>query len=191
MTLAQFEHLRQKLIPSMIQRTSKLLELEMFRDQTTLIEVLGNMDEIVFRDYIRRKLEPLGAVITDGILRSGIDWLNTGKPTGMSCLISTLSPLSSMSSHQGHAEQKAKRAEVRPYMYKAILLLVDTHAKIGDIAPGLLSRVIEALVAGITEVALRGFQQVPKFGTGGMLIVRSPLPLFVILAVERREHDLP
>ena len=59
MTLAQFEQLRQKVIPSMITRISKLLELEMFRDQTTVVEVLDNMDEIVFRDYIRRKSEPL------------------------------------------------------------------------------------------------------------------------------------
>ena len=57
-------------------------------------------------------------------------------------------------------------------MYKTILLLVEAHAKVGDVAPTLIPRVIEALLNGATEVALRSFQQVPKFGTGGMLTVR-------------------
>ena len=82
MTLAEFDQLRLNVIPSMINRTSKLLEVEMFRDQTTLIEVLDNMDEIVFREYIRRKSEPLVQVVGEGVLKSGIDWLNAPKPTG-------------------------------------------------------------------------------------------------------------
>lgn len=84
MTLAQFEVLKQTLLPAMIIRTAKLLENEMFRDQATLVEVLDNMDEMVFRELIKRRQEPLKQAIQDGILRSGIDWLNTGKPTGKS-----------------------------------------------------------------------------------------------------------
>ena len=63
------------------------------------------------------------------------------------------------------------RVEVRPYMHKAILMLVETHAKIGDLVPALVDRVLIALVTRITEVALHSFQQVPKYGTGGMLTV--------------------
>lgn len=58
-------------------------------------------------------------------------------------------------------------------MHKAILMLVETHAKIGDLVPALVDRVLIALVTRITEVALRSFQQVPKYGTGGMLTVGS------------------
>lgn len=73
--------------------------------------------------------------------------------------------------------------EVRPYMHKALLLLVEAHARLGVVAPSLTSRVLEALVNGLTEVALQCFQQVPKFGTGGMLTVsrkglcNSPVPV--------------
>lgn len=56
-------------------------------------------------------------------------------------------------------------------MHRAILLLVESHVKVGDTAPTLVTRVLEALVEGITEVALQSFQQIPKFGTGGMLTV--------------------
>lgn len=65
--------------------------------------------------------------------------------------------------------------EVRPYMHKALLLLVEAHARLGVVAPSLTSRVLEALVNGLTEVALQCFQQVPKFGTGGMLTVSRQL----------------
>jgi exocyst complex component 2 len=62
-------------------------------------------------------------------------------------------------------------------MHKAILMVVEAHAKIGDTLPssaatgGLVNRVLIALVTTVTEVALRCFQQVPKYGTGGMLTV--------------------
>jgi exocyst complex component 2 len=56
-------------------------------------------------------------------------------------------------------------------MHKAILLVVEAHVRVGDIAPSLVVRVLEALVEGITDIALYSFQQIPKFGTGGMLTV--------------------
>lgn len=66
----------------MMNRTAKLLETEMFRDQTTLVEVLDNMDEMVFGELVKRKSAPLADVMRAGILKGGVDWLNTGKPTG-------------------------------------------------------------------------------------------------------------
>ena len=58
-------------------------------------------------------------------------------------------------------------------MHKAILLLVEAHARVGNVAPSLITRVLEALVNVITQAAMDCFQQIPKFGTGGMLTVRS------------------
>ncbi|WVR08462.1 hypothetical protein IAU60_005517 [Kwoniella sp. DSM 27419] len=140
-TLAQFDQLKRTGLEQLCTRVSKLLDVDMSKDQALLLEVVENMDDMIFKDLIRRRSEPLVSIIQDGILRSGIDWLNTAKPT-----------------------------EVRPYMHKAILLLVEAHSKVGDIAPDLVPRVLEALVNGITQVALSSFQQIPKFGTGGMLM---------------------
>lgn len=71
-------------------------------------------------------------------------------------------------------------------MHKAILMLVETHAKIGDLVPPLVDRVLIALVTRITEVALHSFQQVPKYGTGGMLTVspdsQYPCPVDTFLS---------
>lgn len=63
-------------------------------------------------------------------------------------------------------------------MHKAILLLVEAHVKTGDTAAALVPRVLEALVSGLTDVALSCFQQIPKFGTGGMLTVSHELQLY-------------
>ncbi|KAK4688269.1 exocyst complex component 2, partial [Tremellales sp. Uapishka_1] len=56
-----------------------------------------------------------------------------------------------------------------PYMHKAILLLVEAHSQVGQVAPDLTGRVLEALVNVITQVALDCFQRIPKYGTSGML----------------------
>jgi hypothetical protein len=40
------------------------------------------MDQIVFDEYIKRRGRNLVGAMEDGILHSGIDWLNTSKPTG-------------------------------------------------------------------------------------------------------------
>ena len=56
----------------------------MSKDQGLLIEVVDNMNEMVFGDYVARKGEPLLEIIRGGILDQGMDWLNTPKPTGES-----------------------------------------------------------------------------------------------------------
>lgn len=60
-------------------------------------------------------------------------------------------------------------------MHKAIISLVEAHAKVGDIAPALVNRVLVALVIKITEASLRCFREIPKYGTGGMLMVSLAL----------------
>ena len=82
MTLDKFQRLRVSVVPALISRTSKLLEIDLGKDQGVLIEVVDSMDEIVFGDYVQRRAVALSQVIEDGILRSGVDWLNTARPNG-------------------------------------------------------------------------------------------------------------
>ena len=82
LTLAHFDHLKRNMLPGMITKTAKLYETEMFRDQTMLTEIIDQMDGRIFGELVKRKSDPLAKVMREGILDSGIDWLNTGKPTG-------------------------------------------------------------------------------------------------------------
>jgi exocyst complex component 2 len=56
-------------------------------------------------------------------------------------------------------------------MHKTLLLLVETHARVSDVALPLVPRILGGLITSVTQVALSCFQQIPKFGTGGMLLV--------------------
>ncbi|WWC72387.1 uncharacterized protein I206_106349 [Kwoniella pini CBS 10737] len=140
LTLAQFDLLKRSYLFSICNKVSKLLDVDMKKDEQLLLEVIENMNEMIFQDLISKRSEGLINLIEEGILNSGIDWLNTSKPT-----------------------------EVRPYMHKAILLLVETHSRINQISINLIQNIIEALVNKITQVAFISFQKIHKFGTGGML----------------------
>ena len=61
--------------------------------------------------------------------------------------------------------------EIRPYMYRVSMTLVEIHAQVSRVTEGLLDRVLHALVEDAANEALRCFQQVKRFGMGGMLRV--------------------
>ena len=81
-TLGKFHQLRETTLPNLLTTTAKSLDTDMSRDRDTLFEVVDNMDQIVFDEYIKRRGRNLVVVMEYGILHSGIDWLNTSKPTG-------------------------------------------------------------------------------------------------------------
>ena len=82
MTLSKFHQLRSKTIASLVNAISRSLDTDMSRDSDVLIEVLNSMDDMVFRDYVERRMVELVQVVEGGILHEGVDWLNTSKPTG-------------------------------------------------------------------------------------------------------------
>lgn len=164
-TMAKFNLLRSKSLPILLSKTARLLDLDMSKDEALLIEVLDNMDEMIFSDYVKRRLVLLVEVIQGGILNSGVDWLNTPKPTGES----EPKPLKN--------NRLINALEVRPYMHRLVLILVESHSKVGDVSPALVSRVLQGLIEGVTEEALKCFQRIPKYGTGGMLTVSLQIQL--------------
>jgi exocyst complex component 2 len=57
-------------------------------------------------------------------------------------------------------------------MYEALLYLVGIHSQVTVVAKNLLERTMNALVEDVASEGLTCFQQVKKFGMGGMLRVR-------------------
>lgn len=86
-TLGKFHQLKETALPSLLSTASRTLEVDMARDRETLVEVVDNMDQIVFEEFIKRHSAKLVTILQEGILHGGIDWLNTGKPTGASMLL--------------------------------------------------------------------------------------------------------
>lgn len=62
-------------------------------------------------------------------------------------------------------------AEVHPFIYEALLSLVQVHAQVRSIAKPLVSRTISALVDQVVKVILDSFNRITRFGMGGMLQV--------------------
>jgi exocyst complex component 2 len=62
-------------------------------------------------------------------------------------------------------------------MYETLLSLVVVHAQISEIAPPLVFRALSALLINIAQDCLRCFQEVKRFGMGGMLQVTLDMEL--------------
>lgn len=48
-----------------------------------LMDVVQEMDKLMFDYYIKQRASALNQIIRDGILNSGIDWYETPRPTGV------------------------------------------------------------------------------------------------------------
>nr|ODN90071.1 exocyst protein [Cryptococcus depauperatus CBS 7841] len=139
-SLAKFNHIREESIERTCTTISKLLDVDMTKEQGLLLQIVGDMEDQVFRTYVARRSEPLNKIMRNAILHD-TDWLNFPGPI----------------------------AEVRPYLHKSLLLLVETHSQATRIAPTLVPRVMKTLLDNLTRAALACFQQVKSFGNGGML----------------------
>ncbi|KIR69024.1 exocyst protein [Cryptococcus bacillisporus CA1873] len=147
-SLTKFNQMQGTSIKAICREVGKVLDVDMAKQQDLLLQVIEGMDTQAFKAYINLRAEPLSKIIGEALLHD-TDWVNAGKPT-----------------------------EIRPYVHKIILLLVDAHAQTGDIAPALVPRVIQALIEGVTNVALSCFQQIKKYGPGGMLTATVEIEYF-------------
>ena len=89
---------------------------------------------------MRRKGEHIRSILHTGILESGIMWGAAPRPSAVS-----------------------------PFIYQALLFLVQVHAQIRATVPALVSRVIVALVDIMADVTLEAYSRVHTFNMGGML----------------------
>ncbi|ADV19942.1 Exocyst protein, putative [Cryptococcus gattii WM276] len=147
-SLAKFNQMQGTSIKAICREVGKILDVDMAKQQDLLLQVIEGMDTQAFKAYINLRAEPLSKIIGEALLHD-TDWVNAGKP-----------------------------AEIRTYVHKIILLLVEAHAQTGDIAPALVSRVIQALIEDVTNVALSCFQQIKKYGPGGMLTATVEIEYF-------------
>ncbi|KAI5996502.1 exocyst complex component Sec5-domain-containing protein [Pisolithus orientalis] len=140
LVLSNFAYLSSTLIPNMMSQLESVFGTSTEEDRKTLVKVVQELDKTLFDGYIKPKSAVVASILKEGILDPEMDWYETPQPT-----------------------------EIRPYMYRVLMTLVGIHAQVSHIAEGLLDRVLCALVDDAAEEALRSFQQVKRFGMGGML----------------------
>ncbi|KAJ9125138.1 hypothetical protein QFC22_000092 [Naganishia vaughanmartiniae] len=129
-----------KLLPNMLQRFEALYGLKSVDDKKVLANVIEQVDDVLFQDYLKRKREVFQSITVAGLLGPTEDPLTNVRPK-----------------------------DVRPYMLKDLLYLVDAHAHVTNLAPALTQPVIETLVGELAHSLLEGFGQIRMMGIGAML----------------------
>lgn len=140
LSVTNLAYLNKIAIPTMAKQFQEVYHCKMSEDLATIDEVAQQLDKILFHDFTKRKTDAVSSVFKSGIIHSGIDWATLPSPT-----------------------------QVHPFIYEALLALVQVHAQVQSVTKPLVSRTTLAILESLTEVILDSFQRVPKFGMGGML----------------------
>ncbi|KAG2066032.1 hypothetical protein BDR04DRAFT_1082425 [Suillus decipiens] len=140
LVISNFAYLSGLLIPGMLSQLENALGISIEEDRKTLMKAVIALDKTLFDGYVKPKAAAVAVILREGILDKDMDWYETPQPT-----------------------------EIRPYMYKALMGLVEIHAQISRVAENLLERGMYALVENVAQDALLSFKQVKRFGMGGML----------------------
>ncbi|KAI8970337.1 exocyst complex component Sec5-domain-containing protein [Mycotypha africana] len=140
LTVSNLNYMRLYVMRKLSELFEEAYHVKMDEDLHTLIDVVDQLDEILFGDFIKRKSQLIRDIITQGILHSGIDWASIPKPQ-----------------------------EVHPFVYEALMTLVMVHSQINSVASQLVPRALSRLLESLAKDCLHSFRQVERFGMGGML----------------------
>ncbi|KAF8434522.1 exocyst complex component Sec5-domain-containing protein [Boletus edulis BED1] len=138
--LSNFVYLSGTLIPNLISHLESAFGVSKEDDRNTLVKVVQALDKKLCDSYVKPKSGMVTKILREGILDREMDWYETPRPT-----------------------------EIRPYMFRVSMTLVEIHAQVSRVAEGLLDRVLYVVVEDAADEALHCFQQVKRFGMGGML----------------------
>ncbi|CAO1633758.1 unnamed protein product [Sympodiomycopsis kandeliae] len=140
LSVTNLSHLNRIAIPTMAKQFQEVYHCKMSDDLGTIDEVSSQLDKILFEDFLKRKSETVCNVFRQGILQGKIDWKTQERPKG-----------------------------VQPFIYEALLALVQVHCQVSSIAKSLINRTITTLLEQLTSVIYDSFLKIPKFSLGGML----------------------
>lgn len=141
LSVSNLSNLKAQLIGRMVNNFENAWKISMTEDMKVLMDIVNELDELLFAEFIKQKADAVATLIRNGILHSGIDWAHIAKPT-----------------------------EVQAYVYDALLALVIAHSQVNDVAKALISRTMSTLLEKLAAECLASFKAVEtKFGMGGML----------------------
>lgn len=140
LTISNLGHMKASILPKLIDRFSSLFGADTTTDRQTLWEVTDQLDKILFDDVVKRKTSSLAGICELALVQD-MTWTRGDRPT-----------------------------EIRPYLFKCLLHLVDVHAQTNDISPSLVRRVMQAAFVELARALLASFEKVETLSQGGMLV---------------------
>lgn len=80
--MSNIQHLQTKLLPTMLSKFEALYGLKSVDDKDTLRQVIQQVDDVLFQDYLKRKRGTLQDITDAGLLGVGVDPLTEARPSG-------------------------------------------------------------------------------------------------------------
>ena len=80
--MSNIRHLQTKLLPTMLSKFEALYGLKSVDDKDTLRQVIQQVDDVLFQDYLKRKRRTLQDITDAGLLGVGVDPLTEARPSG-------------------------------------------------------------------------------------------------------------
>ena len=80
--MSNIRHLQTKLLPTMLSKFEVLYGLKSVDDKNTLRQVIEQVDDVLFQDYLKRKRETLQEITDAGLLGAGVNPLTEVRPRG-------------------------------------------------------------------------------------------------------------
>lgn len=81
LAISNLSHFKNEFIAKIVEQLKMALKVDMAQDSKTLNDVVGQLDKILFEEYIKSRSNALRATIESGVL-AGMDWYHAPKPTG-------------------------------------------------------------------------------------------------------------
>ncbi|KAK8051921.1 hypothetical protein PG993_003306 [Apiospora rasikravindrae] len=138
LTLSNLQALRSQVVPNLNGQFENSFSVKLTDESKTIKDVLGQIDARLFQTYTKPSIENLRRIIHSG-LSDDPSWGSSPKP-----------------------------AEVKPYIYEALLSLVLVHTQVSTTAPSLTAQVLSYLLEQLSRELLEAFKaRSPRYDLGG------------------------
>ncbi|TGZ82964.1 hypothetical protein EX30DRAFT_339213 [Ascodesmis nigricans] len=140
LTLSNLSLLRNEIIADLISTFESTFTVKLTDESKTIKNALVQIHDQLFTEYTTPLIQQLSEITQSGILSP--TWApNPGRVA----------------------------TEVKPYVYDALLLLVDVHAQVTTTAPSLTNTVLTYLLEQLSRLLLEAFKQRKEYDLGGLL----------------------
>ncbi|KAK6853169.1 exocyst complex component Sec5 [Apiospora arundinis] len=140
LTLSNLQSLRSQVVPNLNGQFENSFSVKLTDESKTIKDVLGQIDARLFQTYTKPSIENLRRIIHSG-LSDDPSWGSSPKP-----------------------------AEVKPYIYEALLSLVLVHTQVSTTAPSLTPQVLSYLLEQLSRELLEAFKaRSPRYDLGALM----------------------
>jgi exocyst complex component 2 len=140
LTLSNLQLLRSEVVPELISQFENAFSVKLTEESKTIRDALGQIDNQLFSEYTKPLVKNISNIVRTGVL----------------------SP--SWSPPPGRLAN-----DVRPYIYDALLSMVDVHAQVTITAPSLVHQVLSFLLEQLSKELLDALRQRRTFTLGELL----------------------